>query len=143
MGARVRSTAERCCGDHGYWARGGACSGCAGRFGTLGGLFCGDFGERFKGWGTVRTTGVAMFSASGAMTWNDGRREARDRDRTGTDGAARYPMSGGTDCEASRETGPRGMAVTGTSMSEKGVPNRYGATGVCRSGDRASALSIA
>ena len=55
-------------------------------------------------------------------------------------------MSGGTDCEASRATGPScatEVIVTGTSMSENGVPNRYGAAGTCcRSGDRGSALSI-
>jgi len=36
-------------------------------------------------------------------------------------------MLGGTDCDASRETGPRLMAVTGISISEKGVPKRYSA----------------
>ncbi|KAG4218086.1 hypothetical protein PC116_g33434, partial [Phytophthora cactorum] len=33
-------------------------------------------------------------------------------------------MSGGTDWEASRATGPSCTDVKGTSMSEKGVPNR-------------------
>jgi hypothetical protein len=33
-------------------------------------------------------------------------------------------MFGGTDCEISRGTGPTGMAVTGTSISENGVPKR-------------------
>jgi len=33
-------------------------------------------------------------------------------------------MFGGTDCEASRETGGRAMSVNGTSISEAGVPKR-------------------
>jgi hypothetical protein len=38
-------------------------------------------------------------------------------------------MLGGTDWEVSRETGPRGMAVTGTSISDAGVPKRQTSIG--------------
>jgi L-lactate utilization protein LutB len=59
------------------------------------------------------------------MAGKEGRRaDARDCVRCGAEGPVRYDMLGGTDCEASRATGPIGMAVTGTSISEKGVPKR-------------------
>lgn len=55
-------------------------------------------------------------------------------------------MLGGTDWDASRDTGPRLTAVTGTSISENGVPKRYTVEGDCvalrKSGDIASARSM-
>ena len=47
-------------------------------------------------------------------------------------------MLGGTDWLVSRETGPIGTAVTGTSIAENGVPNRYTPPGdAVRHGEKA------
>ena len=68
---------------------------------------------------------LGAFSSTRGRAWKEGRRaDARDCVRwMGVTGLRKFIL-GGTDCEASRETGPRGMAVTGTSASEKGVPKR-------------------
>lgn len=72
---------------------------------------------------------MEIFSSTRGMAGNEGlRAEVRDCVRAGGAGAGagawRYDMLGGTDWEASRATGPSGTAVTGMSISEKGVPNR-------------------
>jgi hypothetical protein len=47
-------------------------------------------------------------------------------------------MFGGTDWLLSRDTGPSGTAVTGTSISDAGVPNRYKPPGdAVRHGEKA------
>ena len=86
--------------DHGYSGRGGACRGCP-RGGARGpgvGVFCeargGEVGGlpvtvmKSLGLGVVRppTGGRMLFSSSGAMTWKEGRREAREADRASDDG---------------------------------------------------------
>jgi hypothetical protein len=48
---------------------------------------------------------------------------AREAERD-SDCGSRNCMLGGTDWEASRAIGPEGRAVTGTSISEAGVPRR-------------------
>lgn len=75
-----------------------------------------------RGWSDEGEKTSPSFRAGRAK---DGRCQAcaREAERD-SDCWSRYCMLGGTDCDASRATGPEGKAVTGTSISDAGVPRR-------------------